>query len=98
MLFEPPNAGSRLWYDTRDVPFLREDRDAAAKIQQEQASTIRTLIDAAFIPESVVAAVDAEDWSLLKHSGIPTVQVQNIAPPPEPTGGNDNSGGTGNGS
>ena len=91
-IVEPPDGGSRLWYDARDVPFLREDRDAAAKIQSEQASTMRQLIDAAFIPESVVAAVDAEDWSLLKHSGIPTVQVQNIAPPPEPTGGNDNGG------
>lgn len=89
-ILTPPTSRSRLWYDTRDVPFLREDRDAAAKIQQEQASTMRTLIDAAFIPESVVAAVDAEDWSLLKHSGIPTVQVQNIAPPPEPS----NNGGT----
>lgn len=91
-ILTPPASGTRLWYDTRDIPFLREDRDAAAKIQQEQASTMRTLIDAAFIPESVVAAVDSEDWSLLKHSGIPTVQVQNIAPPPEPTGGNNNGG------
>lgn len=100
-ILAPPNAGTRLWYDTRDVPFLREDRDAAAKIQQEQASTMRSLIDAAFIPESVVAAVDAEDWSLLKHSGIPTVQVQNIVPPDTNSGGANNtgnSGGTGNGS
>lgn len=100
-IIEPPNAGSRLWYDTRDVSFLREDRDAAAQIQREQAATMRTLIDAAFIPDSVVAAVNSEDWTLLEHSGIPTVQVQNIAPPPEPTSGSsgtDNSGGTGNGS
>ena len=83
-ILEPPNDGVRLWYDTRDVPFLREDRDAAAQIQSHQASTMRMLIDAAFVPESVVAAVDAEDWSLLEHTGIPTVQVQNIAPPPEP--------------
>lgn len=85
-IIAPPSSapGIRLWYDARDVPFLREDRDAAAQIQQAQAGTMRTLIDGAFEPESVVAAVDAEDWSLLKHTGIPTVQVQNIAPPPEP--------------
>ena len=28
-----------------------------------------------------VAAVDAEDWALLQHTGIPTVQVQNATPP-----------------
>ena len=78
----PAPAGARLWYDARDVPFLREDRDAAAKIQQAQAATMRQLIDGAFVPESVVAAVDAEDWSLLEHTGIPTVQVQQITPPP----------------
>lgn len=83
-IIEPPSEATRLWYDTRDVPFLREDRDAAAKIQQAQAGTMRQLIDAAFKPESVVAAVDAEDWSLLEHTGIPTVQVQNITPPPKP--------------
>ncbi len=78
----PPAA--RLWYDTRDVPFLREDRDSAAKIQQAQAQTMRQLIDSAFEPESVVAAVDAEDWGLLKHTGIPTVQVQQVQEPPAP--------------
>lgn len=81
-LFDVPGPATRLWYDARDVPFLREDRDAAAKIQQAQASTMRQLIDGAFKPESVVAAVDAEDWSLLEHTGIPTVQVQQIKPPP----------------
>lgn len=82
ILFDSPGPTTRLWYDARDVPFLREDRDAAAKIQQAQAATMRQLIDGAFVPESVVAAVDAEDWSLLKHTGIPTVQVQQITPPP----------------
>lgn len=75
----PPDVASRLWYDPRDVPFLREDRDAAANIQQSQAATMRTLIDAAFKPESVVRAVGAEDWTLLVHTGIPTVQVQQAA-------------------
>ncbi len=81
-LIRPPSEGStRLWYDARDVPFLREDRDAAATIQMSQASTMRQLIDAAFKPESVVAAVDAEDWGLLEHTGIMTVQVQSVEDP-----------------
>jgi phage portal protein BeeE len=87
-LVPPPGPAQRLWYDSRDVPFLREDRDAAAKIQQAQAATMRLLVDGAWKPESVVAAVDAEDWGLLEHTGIPTVQVQNVNPP-HPADDND---------
>lgn len=66
----------RLWYDARDVPFLREDRKDAAEISFRQAQTIRTLVDAGFTPESVQRAVDAEDWSLLSHTGLFSVQLQ----------------------
>jgi hypothetical protein len=34
------------------------------------------LIDAGFEPDSVIAAVEAEDFSLLKHSGLYSVQLQ----------------------
>lgn len=71
----PPN-GVRLWYDARDVPFLREDKADAAGIQNKQASTMKMLIDAGYEPESVIAAVDAEDWTLLKHTGLFSVQLQ----------------------
>ncbi|MGP4088543.1 phage portal protein [Streptomyces sp. KR55] len=66
----------RLWYDPRDVPFLREDRKDAAEISFRQAQTIRTLVDAGYTPESVQRAVDAEDWSLLEHTGLFSVQLQ----------------------
>lgn len=66
----------RLTYDARDVPFLREDRKDAAEIAFRQAQTIRTLIDAGHKPESVRRAVDAEDWSLLEHTGLFSVQLQ----------------------
>lgn len=72
----PPPAGAQLWYDGRDIAFLREDRRDAAEIQRQQASTIRQLTDAGYTPESVVAAVQAEDWSLLKHLGLFSVQLQ----------------------
>jgi phage portal protein BeeE len=65
----------RLWYDSRDVPFLREDQKDAAEIQGNQATTINKLIMAGFTPESVVKAVDAEDWDLLNHSGLVSVQL-----------------------
>jgi HK97 family phage portal protein len=67
---------SRLWYDDRNIPFLREDRKDVAEILAQQALTIRQLNDAGFKPESVVAAVTAEDWSLLVHTGLFSVQLQ----------------------
>lgn len=66
----------RLWYDARDVPFLREDARDAAEIQGVQSRTIRTLLDAGFEADSVQAAVLASDWSLLIHTGLFSVQLQ----------------------
>lgn len=75
VLLPPPDGGSRLWFDSRDVPFLREDARDAAEIQQIKASTIRQLGDAGYTAESVVTAVQAEDMSLLEHSGFFSVQL-----------------------
>jgi phage portal protein BeeE len=68
--------GVRLWYDARDVPFLREDKADEANIQNKQASTIKMLIDAGYKPATVSAAVDANDWSLLEHTGLFSVQLR----------------------
>ena len=73
---KPAGGQVRLWYDDRDIAFLREDQKDAAEIQQIKAATIRQLVDAGFEPASVVAAVDADDRSLLKHSGLYSVQLQ----------------------
>jgi HK97 family phage portal protein len=67
---------AKLWFDISQVPFFREDRSDAATIQSVQATTIKALIDAGFEPDSVIAAVEAEDRSLLKHSGLYSVQLQ----------------------
>jgi hypothetical protein len=75
VLFPPP-PGARLWYDTRDVAFLREDAQDSAEIQASEAQTIRTLLDAGYTADSVTAAVLASDWSLLQHSGLYSVQLQ----------------------
>lgn len=74
-LVRPPR-GSRLWYDTRDVAFLREDAGDLAAIQSTRAQTIRTYTDAGFTPESAVAAVLNDDEALLTHSGLFSVQLQ----------------------
>lgn len=75
-LVTAPRPEVSLWYDARDVFFLQEDRKDAADIQAKQAQTIRNLVDAGYTASSVVDAVEAEDWTLLKHSGLFSVQLQ----------------------
>jgi hypothetical protein len=72
-----PGADTRLWYDSRDVPFLREDQKDAAEIQKANASTINGLIMAGFKPEAAITAVTGEDLSLLhgQHTGLMSVQL-----------------------
>ena len=54
---------------------------------------MRQLYDAGWKPDDIVKAVLAYDWSLLKHSGLPSVQNQPAATapvevaPPKPTNG-----------
>jgi phage portal protein BeeE len=71
----PPPARARLRYDHRDLTYLHEDRKDDAEIAAQQATTIKTLVDAGFEPATVVAAVLADDYSLLKHSGLMSVQL-----------------------
>jgi len=76
VLVSPPDPGSRLWYDARDVPFLREDQGDLAGIQQQKATAIRELFMAGFTPESIVAAVTSDDLTMLVHTGSYSVQTQ----------------------
>ncbi len=69
-------AGSRLYYDDRDIPALKEDEKDAAAIESVKATTINSLVTAGFTPKSVVDAVMSEDMRLLKHSGLYSVQLQ----------------------
>lgn len=78
---------ARLWFDDRDVAFLREDRADLATIQQTEATTLRTLIDGGFSPDSVKAAVQNYDWGLLDHSGNLSVQLQPADPASQGAGG-----------
>ena len=84
---KPAGGPCRLWIDHRDIPFLREDKADVAKIQQSQASAISTLVLAGYDPVSVVAAIQGDNLSLLKHTGLTSVQLlpPGIAPPPEGT-------------
>lgn len=73
ILGRPP--GASLWYDPR-IPFMREDAEDLAGIQQKQALTITSLVKDGFTPESAVAAVTKNDFGLLVHSGLLSVQLQ----------------------
>ncbi|WP_211481300.1 phage portal protein [Actinopolyspora xinjiangensis] len=75
VLAEDLGGSARLWYDTRDVPFIREDEADVSAIQQNRAQTIRTLVDSGYTAESVVEAVNSDDIGLLQHSGLFSVQL-----------------------
>jgi hypothetical protein len=70
----PP--GAELWYDDRDIAFLREDEKDAADIQGVKATTIRQLIEAGFTAASSIDAINSDDFSRLVHSGLVSVQLQ----------------------
>lgn len=79
----PPPRGARLWYDARDVPFLRDDTKDQAEIFHLQAQAARTLVDGGFEADSVVDAIDAMDLRRLSHSGKLSVQLQEPGTKPE---------------
>jgi phage portal protein BeeE len=94
----PAPPGAHLVVDTRDIPFLREDQRDAANIQQQQGSTIVALSAGGFTRTSAIAAVVAQDMTLLEEDpNWVSVQLQpsTTTPPPaaatapsttEPTG------------
>lgn len=67
---------SRLWYDERQISFLKADRKILAETQESQSRTLRQLTDAGFEPESAVAFVESGDLGKLRHTGLFSVQLQ----------------------
>ena len=75
---------AELWPDTFDMGILREDAKDAAEIAQINASTIVALVNGGFTADSAKAAVMGQDMTLLKHTGLLSVQLQppgTTAPP-----------------
>lgn len=85
-------AGSELWYDDRDIPFLQEDMKDAAEVRGADAQTLRTLIEAGMDPDSARDAVISGDFSRLKHTGLVSVQLQPPGTKPPPTDRSDDAG------
>lgn len=69
-------SGAELWFDTSDMPILREDAKDAADIGKVNSSTVTQYVREGYTPDSAVAAVQAQDVSLLKHTGNLSVQLQ----------------------
>jgi phage portal protein BeeE len=72
----PVTEPNELWFDTTDMPILREDAKDAAEIESVKATTITTLVKDGFSPESAIAAVMSQDMTLLQHTGLVSVQLQ----------------------
>lgn len=72
---ERASGAARLWYDDRHIPFLAEEVKDTAELQRTNAETIHTLVIGGFTPESSVTAVLSGDYSVLKHSGMFSVQL-----------------------
>lgn len=73
-------AGSRLWFDTRNIAALQDDETEKAAATQVRADAIAKLVQFNFDPDSVVKAVETGDLNLLKHSG-PVVDMKGGAVP-----------------
>jgi hypothetical protein len=80
LIVHPVNAAgvvdAQLWFDVSEVAFLREDMLDLANMQSTTMATINAGIAAGWTPESALAAVLAEDFSKLIHSGLVSVQLQ----------------------
>jgi len=75
--------GSELWADDRDVSFLQEDATDAADIFHKKAGIVANLVKEGFTDASAVAATDALDITLLEHSGLISVQLQDPTKQPK---------------
>jgi phage portal protein BeeE len=76
-----------LWPDVSDIPLLREDGKDAAEIEDIKATTITKYVREGFTPESSVLAVNAQDITLLVHTGKVSVQLQEPGALPPGEGG-----------
>lgn len=93
-LVPPPEPSrQRLWYDARDIPFLREDAGDEAQTFLTQMQSINTGIMAGFQPDDMVRAAKVSDVNVLlgKHTGMTSVQLHEPGAGQSPINGNGGS-------
>lgn len=70
--------GAHLWYDTTDIPALRENATDSANTAFTLAKAAGELIRVGYKPETVADALTSADFTLLSHTGaIPTALYPN---------------------
>lgn len=62
--------GARLWYDDRDISFLRDDSRDVAEIAQLEATTLKTLVEAGADWDKAVAAISSGDLTILTGAQV----------------------------
>lgn len=70
-----PRDGVELWFDTRDIPALRDAEMERQKGNAQLSIAVMNLVNAGYDPATVVTAVVSGDMSLLKHTGLVSVQL-----------------------
>lgn len=75
--------GAELWFDTRDIPALRDAEEDRQKANAQLSIAVMNLVNAGYDPESVVSAVTSGDMTLLKHTGLVSVQLMPAGETPE---------------
>jgi hypothetical protein len=75
-LVTPPNDHANLWYDDRDIAFLREDEKDRAEVLSRMMLTIESGVRGGFEPTTIINAVVAGDLRLMRHTGLYSVQLQ----------------------
>jgi HK97 family phage portal protein len=79
-LVNVPN-GAELWYDDTDIPALKEDIQDKAQEMREKSQAANQLVSAGYTRESIIAAIDSGDFTLLvPDPNPPSVQLQ-LNPP-----------------
>lgn len=69
-------AGAELWYDSGAIPALQEAETARAEASHVNAQALSVLITAGYDPASAQDSIAAGDVTLLRHSGLVSVQLQ----------------------
>lgn len=72
----PPDDATELAFDPERVMFLQDDQLDAATIRATDAQTMRNLLDGGYEATTVTQAVITGDWSVLRHTGQFSVQLQ----------------------
>lgn len=67
--------GAELWFDSRDIPALRDAEESRQKGNAQMSIAVMNLVNAGYDPETVVSAVVSGDMTLLKHTGLVSVQL-----------------------